>query len=62
MGPYCDYCQHRCFVPRILPDDATFWPGKSLLMATCSKGMEHDLKGTGYTHLTAINPYDKKEN
>lgn len=58
MGPYCDFCDHRCFVLRRLPDDAT---GKiagvgEILMATCQRGMAHDLEQTGYTHKTAINP------
>ena len=60
MGPYCNYCDRRCFVPRVLPEDAKFWPGKSLLMATCPKGMEYDFEGTGYTHETAINPLEKE--
>lgn len=62
MGPYCRYCGHRCFVLRILPHDATSWPGKSLLMATCKKGMDHSGVATGYTYQTAINPNDKREN
>lgn len=60
MGPYCRYCQHRCFVLRVMPEDATFMPGKQVLLATCSKGMEYDLTTSGYTHKTAINPYDKE--
>lgn len=50
MGPYCNYCQRRCFVPRVLKD------GRSLIMATCAAGMEHDRKETGEDHSTAINP------
>lgn len=34
MGPYCMYCDRRCFVLRVAN-------GKHLLMATCSKGMAH---------------------
>jgi hypothetical protein len=60
MGPYCDFCDHRCFVLRRLPDDAN---GKiagvgEILMATCQRGMAHDREQTGYTHKTAINPCD----
>lgn len=61
MGPYCRYCQHRCFVPRILPSDATWRPNEQIIMATCPKGMENDLKGTGYTCDTATNPYDRED-
>lgn len=61
MGPYCDYCGRRCFLPRRLPADARTRAGRNLIMATCAKGMEHDLAVTGYTHATAINPYDPGE-
>lgn len=54
MGPYCQYCGRRCFVPRIVPDSYV------TILATCSKGMEHDLKMLGVTYLTAANPYDKE--
>jgi hypothetical protein len=50
-GSYCRYCNHRCFVPRILPD------GTRLHMATCSGGMAHDRAVTGYDHTTARNPH-----
>lgn len=50
MGPYCQYCDQRCFVPRALAD------GSHLIMATCSKGMEHDRRVTGQDHTTARNP------
>lgn len=57
MGPYCRYCDHRCFVPRVLPAAASPpFAGKDLIMATCARGMAYDLEQTGYTHLTAINP------
>lgn len=59
MGPYCDFCDRRCFVLRRLPDDSTDQDaGRQILMATCQHGMAHDLKATGYTHKTAINPLD----
>lgn len=51
MGPYCRYCDHRCFVYRVLPDNS--WSG---LMATCHFGMEHDRERTDHDHTTAINP------
>ncbi|MGH8867106.1 MAG: hypothetical protein ACRDYU_03810 [Actinomycetes bacterium] len=49
MGPYCQFCDRRCFVLRVLPD------GTSLLMATCPRGMGHDRSVTGHTHETARN-------
>jgi hypothetical protein len=54
MGSYCNYCGQRCFVVRVIPDGAE--RGRSLAMATCPKGMEHDRKATGHTHLTALHP------
>lgn len=54
MGPYCDYCKWRCFLIRVVPDGPS--KGWSGLMATCTRGMEHDLKVLGHTHLTAVNP------
>jgi len=51
MGPYCRYCDHRCFALRCLPDT-----GRQLLMATCPAGEDHDQVMIGYTHKTATNP------
>jgi hypothetical protein len=49
-GAYCRYCDHRCFVHRVLPDFS--WSGH---LATCAKGMAHDRKSLGYDHTTALN-------
>lgn len=49
-GAYCRYCDHRCFVDRVLPDFS--WSGH---MATCAQGMAHDRAVTGYDHSTALN-------
>jgi hypothetical protein len=56
-GAYCEFCGHRCFVHRIVPDGPrTRWSGH---IATCPAGMAHDLAVLGHTHLTAINPIAK---
>lgn len=53
MGPYCKFCDQRCFVPRWVPGHG------SIILATCAKGMEHDREHTaGYDHTTAVNPSD----
>ena len=53
-GAYCKFCDRRCFVLRVIPDGPQKgWTGH---LATCRRGMEHDLKETEHTHLTAINP------
>jgi hypothetical protein len=54
MGSYCQFCGHRCFVLRIIPDGRC--QGMALALATCQRGMMHDLGQTGHTHVTAINP------
>lgn len=41
MGPYCKFCDHRCFVTD------TKRPG---LLATCAAGKAHDLAKLGYCY------------
>ncbi|OLT44984.1 hypothetical protein BJF87_23805 [Gordonia sp. CNJ-863] len=50
-GAYCRYCDHRCFVDRVLPDT-----GRRLHMATCPAGKAHDRTVSGFDADTAINP------
>lgn len=50
MGPYCKFCDQRCFVPRVLHN------GRSIILATCARGMEHDREACGQDHTTALNP------
>ena len=58
-GAYCKFCQTRCFVLRVIPDGPQRgWTGH---LATCRSGMEHDLKVTGHTHITAVNPSTEPE-
>jgi hypothetical protein len=53
-GAYCKFCGTRCFVYRVIPDGLSKgWGGH---LATCRDGMAHDLKMTGHTHITAVNP------
>ncbi|MFM9590737.1 hypothetical protein ACKI16_29545 [Streptomyces scabiei] len=53
-GAYCNFCGHRCFVYRIVPDGPREgWAGH---MATCLGGMAHDRRETGHDHTTATNP------
>lgn len=40
MGPYCRYCDRRCFV-----DDPA---GGPVILATCPAGRAHDLEAGGY--------------
>lgn len=50
MGGYCRYCGRRCFLLRVTRD------GRTLLLATCERGMAWDLRVCGQTHETAVNP------
>jgi hypothetical protein len=53
-GAYCKFCGRRCFLLRVIPDGPL--KGRSFHLATCAGGMAHDMKMTGHTHKTAINP------
>jgi hypothetical protein len=53
MGPYCDYCQRRCFLERAYPTE-NGW--RHLFMATCDRGRQSDREKTGYDFKTAANP------
>lgn len=55
MGPYCNYCQCRCFLVRVLKD------GRTMLLATCDRGMAHDRRVGGETHEDALNPVTQPE-
>jgi hypothetical protein len=58
-GAYCKFCGTRCFLLRTIPDGPQKgWTGH---LATCAEGMAHDLKVTGHTHETAINPITDPE-
>jgi hypothetical protein len=58
-GAYCKFCGRRCFVLRVIPDGTSGgWAGH---LATCLAGMMHDLKMTGHTHITAVNPVTEPE-
>lgn len=50
MGPYCIFCNTRCFLERRLKD------GRTVLLATCAAGMRRDRRKVGEDHTTAINP------
>lgn len=51
MGPYCKYCDQRCFQPD--PYGLARVHGAPVILATCTKGMEHDKKAVGYNILEA---------
>jgi hypothetical protein len=59
MGPYCKFCDWRCFLDRVIPGGPL--KGRSFILATCPQGMALDLETTGYTHETALNPVTQAE-
>ncbi|MGH3446017.1 MAG: hypothetical protein ACRDP4_00180 [Nocardioidaceae bacterium] len=43
MGPYCQFCDRRCFVPNPYSADI-----RAAILATCPAGIEHDRHHLGY--------------
>jgi hypothetical protein len=52
MGPYCRFCDQRCFVP--IPAETpehilqAYGGAGSMLVATCRRGQDFERKKTGY--------------
>lgn len=49
MGPYCNYCGQRCFVPREVPGS------RVTILATCRIGALNDMLRLGVDYSTAQN-------
>lgn len=54
-GAYCKFCDHRCFVTRIVPaGPQRGWYGH---LATCARGKAYDREQTGgYDSSNTVNP------
>lgn len=52
MGPYCIFCQNRCFVhfPEGTPQHILDAYGTSTTIATCQQGQEFEKKKVGYCY------------
>jgi len=52
MGPYCKFCQMRCFVPmpKGTPDYILTAYGSSTIVATCQHGQAFEKQKTGYCY------------
>ena len=50
MGPYCKFCDQRCFqhMPLETPQEALDAYGTSTIIATCRPGQEFELATTGW--------------
>lgn len=65
MGPYCNFCQRRCFVyfPEHTPEHIlkAYRPGITII-ATCAEGQkfEKDKNGYCYDDIIKLKPNAKK--
>lgn len=52
MGPYCKFCNRRCFVPLPLgtPPEIVKAYGSSTIIATCPAGQAFEKERVGYCH------------
>jgi hypothetical protein len=52
MGPYCNFCNNRCFVymPEGTPEHIVRAYGTSTLVATCLGGQRFEKEKTGYCY------------
>jgi hypothetical protein len=48
MGPYCQFCDHRCFVPNPRKGD------RATILATCPAGQAHDKASLGYCYAELV--------
>lgn len=58
MGPYCNYCQQRCFVriPQDAPAELKAAYGTASLMATCARGIANEQEKLGYSYKSLAIP------
>ena len=56
MGPYCNFCNIRCFVhfPIGTPEEALKAYGESTIMATCKEGQKFELEKTGWNYARIV--------
>lgn len=52
MGPYCNYCGHRCFthMPAETPTEALKAYGRSTIIATCPAGQQFEKENVGWCY------------
>jgi hypothetical protein len=56
MGPYCQFCSNRCFVPlpARTPQHILTAYGSTTIIATCTKGQEFERKTVGYCYADIV--------
>lgn len=63
MGPYCNFCNTRCFVPIPLHTPAKILQayGTASIVATCTSGQEFEKNKVGYCYRD-IKQYEQTTN
>ncbi len=60
MGPYCKFCDQRCFIPfpAWTPEHILQAYGRSTIIATCPRGQAFERERTGfcYADIAALRP------
>jgi hypothetical protein len=56
MGPYCKFCDNRCFVylPEETPEHIVRAYGTATLVATCLGGQRFEKEKTGYCYSDIV--------
>ncbi len=64
MGPYCNFCNTRCFIPlqNLIPSYILKAYKNNNLAATCEKGQEFEKKRIGYCYndIVKLGSYQNK--
>lgn len=52
MGPYCNFCNQRCFVPLLMDtlEEALKAYGTSSIIATCRAGQAFEMEKVGWCY------------
>ena len=63
MGPYCKFCNSRCFVhlPTDTPKEALEAYGTSTIVATCERGQAFELEKVGWNYTKIRQAVVKKK-
>lgn len=63
MGPYCNYCNNRCFVhmPADAPPDAVAAYGAFSILATCQRGQQFEMEKLGWNYDAILSAVKKTE-
>lgn len=62
MGPYCKFCDQRCFVhiPMGTPENILKAYGTSTIVATCKAGQQYEKNKVGFCHQDIVDAINSK--